>query len=49
MKTILREVDIVALLIKDKSTREFAKFLGFLQATMNRMRGKHYNNLELLQ
>ena len=51
MKPILREkeVDIVALLIKGKTTREVAKSLDFSQSTMNRVRRKHCSSLGLLQ
>jgi transposase len=43
IKPISREkkIDIVALLIKGKSTREVAKSLGFSQSTVNRVRTKH--------
>jgi transposase-like protein len=51
MKPISREkkADIVALLIKGKSTKEVAKSLGFSQSTMNRVRRKHSSSLELPQ
>ena len=51
IKPILRkkEINIVVLLIKGKSTREVVKSLGFLQSTMNRMRRKYYSSLELPQ
>ena len=39
--------DIVALLMKGKSTRVVAKSLGFSQSTVNRMRKKHCSNLKL--
>ena len=39
--------DIVALLMKGKSTRVVAKSLGFSQSTVNRVRKKHCNDLEL--
>jgi transposase len=49
MKPISREseVNIVALLIKGKSTREVAKSLGFSQSTVNRVRRKCCSSLEL--
>jgi transposase len=49
MKPILKEkeADIVALLIKGKSTREVAKSLDFLESTVNRVRKKHCSSLEL--
>jgi transposase len=51
MKPISRkkEVGIVALLIKGKSTREIAKPLGFSQSTVNRVKKKHCSSIELLQ
>jgi FixJ family two-component response regulator len=51
MKPISRkkEIDIVAILIKGKSTREIAKSLGFSQSIVNRMRRKHCSSLELPQ
>jgi hypothetical protein len=51
MKPILREkeVNIVALLIKGKSTKEVAKSLDFSQAIVNQMRRKHCSSLELPQ
>jgi transposase len=51
MKPISREkeANIVALLIKGKSTREVAKSLGFSQSIVNRMRRKHCSSLELPQ
>jgi DNA-binding NarL/FixJ family response regulator len=51
MKPISREkeVDIVALLIKGKTTREVAESLDFSQSTMNRVRRKHYSSLGLPQ
>ena len=39
--------DIVAFLIKGKSTRVVAKSLSFSQSMMNRVRKKHCSNLEL--
>jgi transposase len=39
--------DIVALLMKAKSTRVVAKSLGFSQSTVNRVRKKHCSDLEL--
>lgn len=49
MKPISREkeTNIVALLMKGKSTREVAKSLGFAQSTVNRVRKKHCSSLEL--
>ena len=51
MKLISREseVNIVALLIKGKSTREVTKSLGFSQSTVNRVRRKCCSSLELPQ
>jgi DNA-binding CsgD family transcriptional regulator len=40
-----KEVDIIALLIKGKNTREFAKSLGFSQSIVNRVRKKHCSSL----
>ena len=39
--------NIVALLMKGKSTRVVAKSLGFSQSMVNRVRKKHCSNLEL--
>jgi hypothetical protein len=51
MKPISREkeVDIVALLIKGKSTREVVKSLDFSQSIVNRVKMKHCSSLELPQ
>jgi hypothetical protein len=51
MKPILRdkEVDIVALLINSKSTRQVAKSLNFSQSTVNRVKKKHFSRLILPQ
>ena len=51
MKLISREseVNIVALLIKGKSTREVTKSLGFSQSTVNRVRRKYCSSLKLPQ